>query len=59
MQKYTAVRAMLFLVLAIVFLMSAVNKEPSWEQALFYAFAVLDFVWGSYLLRHFIKSQKN
>ena len=56
MQKYTAVRAMLFLVLAIVFLMSAVNKEPSWEQALFYAFAVLDFVWGGYLLRHFIKS---
>lgn len=58
MGKYTAARAVLFLVLAVILLIFAISMEPSWERNAFYTFAVLDLVWGGVLLNRYLKSKK-
>ena len=51
-------RAIFFLALATFFLVFALKMEPQWGRTMLFAFAGIDYVWGTALLVSFIKNRK-
>ena len=51
-------RAILFWALATFFLVFALQMQPHWGRTMLFAFAGIDYVWGTALLVSFLKNRK-
>jgi hypothetical protein len=50
-------RAIFFIALATFFLVFAITMEPQWGRTMLFAFAGIDYVWGSILLISALKNK--
>lgn len=58
MQTHALSRAVIFLVLATFFLVFALKMEPQWGRTMLFAFAGIDYVWGTCLLVSALRKRK-
>lgn len=59
MFTYALPRAIIFLLLSIVFAYYGTELEPSWQRTTLFIFAGLDIIWASVLFIAYFKKRSN